>query len=283
VPVRRAGPAQTLSAIEAAEEADLAREELADFMKTRRAGSRRTAGLALGGVVVAAGAGLWLWTSRDEAAPAPSAALAVAKEVARPPVPPKVEAAAPAAPAEPPEPPAPAEAPPPPEAQPSRADVSPTEPPAPAKTEPPPVEPAPPAKAGPKPEQARVADPTKAPEPGPDYDALVKKGREAAAKGKWPKAVEAFEAAQREKPTAAVAFELGRVLFDAEKYPRAREAFVSAVRLDPKRAEAQFYLAVTNQSLGKDADARKAYEAALKAGLSGDRANEARKALKALR
>lgn len=76
--------------------------------------------------------------------------------------------------------------------------------------------------------------------------------------------------------SASTVFNQGVIAWNASKIPEAKKAFEEAVRLDPKLAEAHYWLGMANLNEGKMPEAAKAFEEYLKLDASGKYAEQAK-------
>jgi tetratricopeptide (TPR) repeat protein len=76
--------------------------------------------------------------------------------------------------------------------------------------------------------------------------------------------------------SASTVFNQGVIAWNASKIAEAKKAFEEAVRLDPKLAEAHYWLGMANLNEGKMPDAAKAFEEYLKLDPSGKYAEQAK-------
>ena len=76
--------------------------------------------------------------------------------------------------------------------------------------------------------------------------------------------------------SASTVFNQGVIAWNASKIPEAKKAFEEAVRLDPKLAEAHYWLGMANLNEGKMPEAAKSFEEYLKLDASGKYAEQAK-------
>jgi len=76
--------------------------------------------------------------------------------------------------------------------------------------------------------------------------------------------------------SASSAFNQGVIAWNASKIPEAKKAFEEAVRLDPKLAEAHYWLGMANLNEGKMPEAAKSFDEYLKLDPSGKYADQAK-------
>ena len=76
--------------------------------------------------------------------------------------------------------------------------------------------------------------------------------------------------------SASTVFNQGVIAWNASKIPEAKKAFEEAVRLDPKLAEAHYWLGMANLNEGKMPEAATSFEAYLKLDPSGKYAEQAK-------
>ena len=76
--------------------------------------------------------------------------------------------------------------------------------------------------------------------------------------------------------SASTVFNQGVIAWNASKIPEAKKAFEEAVRLDPKLAEAHYWLGMANLNEGKMPEAAKAFEEYLKLDAAGKYAEQAK-------
>lgn len=113
-----------------------------------------------------------------------------------------------------------------------------------------------------------------------DYEAQLGEARRLREAGRLPEAIAGYRSALATRDTSAAEAELGRTLSEADRPAAAIDAFRRAVELDAANAAA--YIALGEACLGEQrlADARWAFERYLALEPKGDRADEARAALK---
>jgi tetratricopeptide (TPR) repeat protein len=76
--------------------------------------------------------------------------------------------------------------------------------------------------------------------------------------------------------SASTVFNQGVIAWNASKIPEAKKAFEEAVKLDPKLAEAHYWLGMANLNEGKMPEAAKSFEEYLKLDASGKYAEQAK-------
>jgi tetratricopeptide (TPR) repeat protein len=76
--------------------------------------------------------------------------------------------------------------------------------------------------------------------------------------------------------SASTVFNQGVIAWNASKIPEAKKAFEEAVRLDPKLAEAHYWLGMANLNEGKMPEAAKSFEEYLKLDAAGKYAEQAK-------
>ena len=76
--------------------------------------------------------------------------------------------------------------------------------------------------------------------------------------------------------SASTVFNQGVIAWNASKIPEAKKAFEEAVKLDPKLAEAHYWLGMANLNEGKMPEAATSFEAYLKLDPSGKYAEQAK-------
>jgi tetratricopeptide (TPR) repeat protein len=76
--------------------------------------------------------------------------------------------------------------------------------------------------------------------------------------------------------SASAVFNQGVIAWNANKFPEAKQAFEQAVKLDPKLADAHYWLGMANVNQGNVADAAKSFEEYLKLAPTGQYAEQAK-------
>ena len=76
--------------------------------------------------------------------------------------------------------------------------------------------------------------------------------------------------------SASAIFNQGVIAWNANKFPEAKQAFEQAVKIDPKLADAHYWLGMANVNQGNVADAAKSFEEYLKLAPTGQYAEQAK-------